>query len=387
MTEPIERPFHGIRLIDLTLELGAYATRLFADLGAEVIRVEPPGGRADRRAGPSLDPARPEAGGAAFAFLAAGKTSIVLDDTIEDGRAALRDLVSTAQVVVYDADERRGWMVPLLNAVPGDRVVTVLSWFGLTGPYADYAGCDLVAQALGGIAYLSGTDEGPPLRIGGGQSAIVASIYAAVATAAALADVERQGGQHLLDLSAQEAFAHSLQNAPQVYDLEHAVPRRGPAAAPLMQGIVTCRDGAVLIAGPPFMADQWNNLVRWMADEGHPGGTRLRDPEWTAPGAQANGELRAEFRDIIADFLGHRPRAAVLGEAMRRKILIAPVNAMADLPHDPQLVHRRFFRSVTHPALGRDLVFPGPPYRLSEPVWQTAAAPSLADVSVAAEEA
>jgi benzylsuccinate CoA-transferase BbsE subunit len=71
---------------------------------------------------------------------------------------------------------------------------------------------------------------------------------------------------------------------------------------------------------------------------------------------------------------------------MRRKILIAPVNAMADLPQDPQLVHRGFFGRVAHPALGRDLIFPGAPYRMSEPVWRTAAAPALAEPAVAAEE-
>jgi benzylsuccinate CoA-transferase BbsE subunit len=248
MTEAIEqRPYDGLRVIDLTRELGAYATRLFADLGAEVIRVEAPGGSPDRG-----KPAAPGLGGdVRFAFLNANKKSVALEAGTEAGRAVLAELVATAQVVVAEGAEASA-LLPLLLSVPGARVVTVVSHFGLDGPYAGYLGSDLVTQSLGGITWLSGEPDAPPLRLGGGQSGFVASLYAATATALALHDIEANGGgSHLLDVSAQECIA-----------------------------------------------------------------------------------------------------------------------SISDLPLDPQLVFRRFFRDVPHPSLGRPLRFPGAPFRLSEPVWR-----------------
>jgi benzylsuccinate CoA-transferase BbsE subunit len=367
--ESMTRPYSGIRIVDLAQELGSYLTRLFADLGAEVIRIEPLGGRADRCAGAPLDPERAAAGGAAFAFLGANKKSVTVDLATDEGRSLLRALVASAQIVVYEPDEDRDEMVDLLMGVPGPRVVTVVSWFGLTGPYANYVGCDLVAQSLGGIAYLSGTEAGRPLRIGGGQSAIVASIYGAVATAAALVDAERNGARHLLDVSAQEAIAHSLQNAPPMYDLERVVPRRGGDMGPFLQGIFACRDGYVLLSAPPFMANQLNALIQWMDDEGFGGAATLRAPEWRDAVQNVNPALRQEFRFILERFLAGRSRVTIAAEALARKILLAPVNRMADLPLDLQLLHRGFFIKVAQRALGRDVLFPGAPYRLSEPVW------------------
>ena len=163
--EPQEnRPYDGVRIIDLTHELGSYCTRLFADLGAEVIRVEPPEGRHDRRRLPGLTGADATVfGGISYAFLNLNKKSVTVDSETAAGREILTDLIAASQVVVY---EPGALDVPLseILAVPGSRVVTAISYFGLTGPYADFVGCDLVAQSLGGIAWLSGEPGKPPLQ-------------------------------------------------------------------------------------------------------------------------------------------------------------------------------------------------------------------------------
>jgi benzylsuccinate CoA-transferase BbsE subunit len=368
MNSPAVQPYFGIRIIDIANELGSYATRLFADLGAEVIRIEPPGGRADRHADVMATGATPEPASASFLFLGVNKKSVLLDLGTEAGRGILRELIASAQIVVYEADADREDMLRLITAVPGERVVSVVSHFGLTGPYASFLGCDLVDQALGGIAWLSGKAGEPPLRVAGGQSGIVTSIYAAIATSAALWELETRGVGHLLDISAQEAIAHSLQNTVQMYDIAGKVTLRGGDARDAMEGIFACKDGFVFLAAPPFMGDQWNQIIIWMQQEGFAEHARLCDPEWGRRELRTGNELRAEFKNIFERFLADKPRARIADESIARKILIAPVSSVADLVDDRQLSYRNFLSSLAH--LGIPIPFPGAPYRLSEDVWQ-----------------
>ncbi len=180
------RPYGGVRIIDLTHELGSYCTRLFADLGAEVIRIEPIEGGTDRRRPPLLAGADAVGlGGIPYVFLNLNKKSVRVDLATPAGRDIVTDLIATAQVVVYEPGTIDLSLAEIL-AVPGPRVVTSISHFGLTGPYADFVGCDLVAQALGGIAWLSGEPGRPPLKLAGEQSLFVASLYGAAAIALAL---------------------------------------------------------------------------------------------------------------------------------------------------------------------------------------------------------
>lgn len=361
-----ERPFDGVRLIDLTHALGTYAARLFADLGADVIRVEPPGGRPGRGA-----PAAPGLGGdVSDAFLNANKRAVGIDLAGEAGQGVLRDLVAGAQIVMLEGREDAG-LLPLILSVPGARVVTQVSWFGLDGPYGDYAGTDLVAQSLGGIAWLSGIAGEPPLRIAGGQAGAVASLYAAVATALCLHDVEAHGGAHLVDVSAQECIAHSLQNALQVFDLEGRIPVRGGVGTrDAAEQVLPCRDGHVFVASVLAIPASWSAIVAWMQAEGHPGGQRFAQADWADRARRTTAPMHAEFRALFGSFVAGRTMAELRAEALARKIIMAPVSRIADLGADPQLVFRRYFHDVPHPGLGRALRFPGAPYRLSEPVWR-----------------
>jgi len=362
----VERPYDDVRVIDLTHHLGAYATRLFADLGAEVIRVEPPAGRADRGA-----PAVPGLGGdVPFVFLNANKRSVGLDLTGAAGRGVLADLVATAQIVVLEAEERA--LLPLVLSVPGARVVTVVSHFGLDGPYADYAGSDLVTQSLGGITWMSGLPGQPPLRIAGGQAGFVTSLYTAAATALALYDVEvNGGGSHVIDVSAQECIAHSLQNALQVWDLERRISiRGGEGTRDATEQVLACADGYIFLACGLPLPMSWKALVAWFQEEGHPGGKRLAEPDWADRVKRTTRAMRDEFRAMFESFAAKRTKAELRAEALKRRIILAPVSSISDLPHDPQLIFRRYFHDLPHPAAGRGLRFPGAPYRLSEPVWR-----------------
>jgi len=376
------QPYDGVRIIDLSHELGSYCARLFADLGAEVIRIEPPGGRSDRRRPPPLAGAESMVfGGIPFAFLNVNKKSVTLDTASASGRAIARDLIAASQVVIHEPGEGSGLELAEILSVPGRRVVTSVSHFGLTGPYADFVGCDLVAQALGGIAWLSGEPGKPPLRLAGQQSIFVASLYAAAATALALWHSEQQGASHVLDVSAQEAIAHSLQNAIQVYDLEGRVSSRGgEGVRDATESAFACKDGYVFLAAPLSLSASWSGLLAWLTEEKFDGLSRLQEPDWADRPTRATAAMKAEFRPLFERFIADKTKAELSAEALKRKIVMAPVSRIADLQLDPQLVFRRFFRKVALPGLGREVAFPGAPYRLSEPLWQIhRAAPRLGE--------
>jgi benzylsuccinate CoA-transferase BbsE subunit len=360
MPDPVRRPYDNVRVLDLSRELGAYAGRLFADLGADVVRVEAPAsddplGRNDRM------------------FLHANKRSVGLDVATDAGRAVLRDLVASAAVVLVEPAPNAPELVADVLSVPGARIATVVSYFGLTGPYAGYLGSDLVAQALGGIGWLSGEPGRPPLRIAGEQSRFVTSLYAAAATAIALWDLEARGTAHVLDVSAQECIAHSLQNALQVWDLEGRVSTRGgEGTRDATEGVFACQDGFISLAAPLAVPASWKGLCDWMREEGYPGADALAEPAWADRPTRATAALRAQFKPLFEDFVATRTRDALAREALARKILMAPVSRLSDLPADPQLVFRRYFHTVHERTLGRDVLFPGAPYRLSEPLWSMA---------------
>jgi len=380
------RPYATVRIIDLTHELGAYCTRLFADLGAEVIRVEPPGGGIDRCRPPGLPgEAAKILGGIPFAFLNVNKKSVTIDTASPPGRAVLRDLVATAQVVVYEPGSNVGVELVDILSVPGTRVVTAISHFGLTGPYAHFVGCDLVNQALGGIAWMSGEAEKPPLRLAGDQSLFVASLYAAAATALALWDTETRGVSHMVDVSAQEAIAHSLQNAIQAWDLEgHISVRGGEGIRDATEGGFVCKNGYVFLAAPLSLSVSWSGLLAWMKEEGFDGLDTLLTPAWSDRPTRATAAMREQFRVLFERFVADRTKEELGAEALRRKVVMAPVSRIADLPQDQQLLYRGYFHKVAMPGLGREVAMPGAPYRLSEPLWRLdRAAPRLGEDNAA----
>ncbi|MCC7274801.1 MAG: CoA transferase [Alphaproteobacteria bacterium] len=365
------RPYSGVRILDLTRELGGYATRLFADLGAEVVRVEPPEGASDRRRPPPLPGLNSDVpGGAPVAFLAANKASVTLDLGEEAGLATFAALARTAQILAIEPGPDQPDVTAEALAANPALVVAIFSHFGLGGPHSGWLGSDLVTQAAGGLAWLSGTPDEAPLRVAGEQTPMVASLYGAVAMGIALWDAELRGRGHVIDVSAQECIAHSLQNAVQVYDLEKRISRRGgEGTRDCSEDMFRCKDGWVFLAAPPTLGISWRQLVAWMAEAGHPEASRLGEPKWLDRPWRNTAPAKAEFRAIFESFLADRTQLDLTEEALRRKVVLSPVARISETVKDPQLVYRNYFVEVPHPALGRNLTFPGAPFRLSRPVW------------------
>jgi benzylsuccinate CoA-transferase BbsE subunit len=365
------RPYTGVRVLDLTHDLARYATRLFADLGAEVIRVEPPGGLPDR----ARDTADVPGGAEAFAFHNASKQSVVLDLTGNEGRAAFADLAREAQVIVLERGGPLGANdIAWLRDLNPLATITHVSPYGIGGPMQDAPASDLTLQAAGGIAWMTGSANEPPLRLPGGQSTMVVSVYAAVATAMCLFDAETHGRGHILDVSAQEAIAHSLQNAIQVWDLEKRVSHRaGEGTRDASENIYECRDGHVFLASPPTTGVSWKGLMAWMTEVNHPSRIPFSEPHWLDRKYRSRPEARAEFKPLFEAFTRGFTRQELVDNALKRRIVMAPVSRVRDVLDDPQLAHRDYFVQ-----LGEDRPrFPGAPYKMSEPVWGVSPPPAL----------
>lgn len=369
----MDLPYAGIRILDLTYGLGSYAGRLFGDLGAEVIRVEPPGGSADRLGALAGTPAA-----ARFAFLNASKKSIEVDLDSVAGRAALARLAQTAHIIFL---ERGGALYDeigmLLTSAPAS-IITAISPYGLTGPLADAPATDLTLQAAGGIAWMSGRIEDAPLSLPFDQATMVASVYAATVTAIALVDAEATGQGHLIDVSAQECIAHSLQNAIQVWDLEQRISiRGGEGTRDATEDIFPCKDGYVFLAAPLALGTSFKSLVGYMRDLGHRSADRLAEDRWSNREWRLTREARDAFREILTDFLGGIDRETLTREAIARRIVLGPVNRVSDIFGDAQLAHRGFFTTMA--AGGHDIAFPGAPYRMTPPLWRATQAPALGE--------
>lgn len=372
-----DRPYSGIRVLDLAHELGSYASRLFADLGAEVIRVESRGtdDRITHRA-----TAYGEAGSAArseFVFCNAGKSSIEVDPGSARDRSRLAAHVRKTQLIFVERDGLFADRIEWVRSLNASIVIVHVSPFGMTGPRAHWKANDLTLQAAGGIAWLSGRPGEPPLRLAAGQSGMITSTYAAAVAAIALFDAEATGQGHLIDVSGQECIAHSLQHSLQAYDLERVIASRsGVGTRDAAEAIFRCKDGRMLVASPVGLGPSWSSLVDWIGETGHPAGATLRQPCWLDARWRKTPQAQQQFREAFAGFIALYSRKEILDQALARKIVMAPVSRIGDVLQDEQLAHRGYFVQVAGCVADRTIRFPGAPYQFSEPVWKVAPPPA-----------
>jgi benzylsuccinate CoA-transferase BbsE subunit len=260
-------------------------------------------------------------------------------------------------------------------------VIVYVSPYGLFGPKASWKANDLTLQAAGGIAWMSGRTDEPPLRLPVDQSSMITSVYAGVAAAVALHESEQSGVGHLIDVSAQECIAHSLQNAIQVYDLEERISHRGGVGTrDASEQIFQCRDGQVFFALSLGSGRQaWKSLLGWLRECNDPAETILADECWLNLRWRKTPEAREAFRAAIAPFIGQFTKGEVMDHAQKRKIIMSSISRIGDVFGDEQLKYRDYFVSLDLDNSGREVVLPGAPYQFSEPVWSVAPPPALGD--------
>jgi benzylsuccinate CoA-transferase BbsE subunit len=367
-------PLAGVRVLDLADGSAAYATKLLADLGADVIRIVPPSGDPLGRAEPLLDGAGGES--LRYWFDNTNKRSVTLDLESARGRAAFEAQVAHADAVVETgppgAMAARGLGYDHLASLRPELILVSVTPFGQDGPHAGYVADDLITLAAGGLLSLGGYPDTAPIAVDGAQSTYAASLAAATALLIALLERAESGRGCWIDVSAQECIAAALEDAIPEFDIQGTVRRRvGDRPREAGSGVYRCADGFVsMIAGRIGTAKAWTALVQWLRDERTPGADDLAAPEWDSFQHRQRPLSIETFGAAFARFAGARTKAELYREAQSRGIALSPVNRMDEVLADPQLNARDFFVTLRHEELGRDVVYPGAPYRFSRTPWR-----------------
>jgi crotonobetainyl-CoA:carnitine CoA-transferase CaiB-like acyl-CoA transferase len=376
----------GYSVLDLTVERGWLCGRLLADLGAEVIKIEPPRGDPGRTKGLFADPAHPNIEeNVSWWFQNRGKSSVVLDLDDAVDRARLLGLVDHADVVIESFApgwlEARGIGHEALLARNPSLVVTSISPFGCTGPYAGWSATDLTVAATTGELWLTGDADRPPLRVSSDQLFLHAGAEAAVHTLVALWHAQRTGtGQHV-DVSAQLAGVRCLMNAQAFHVLEgYELFRTGPftgAGKSLFRVINECRDGfvAALAAAGPIGGPMMRFVMDWADAEGvaHP---LARDRDYSTLNFKDEPEeFFAAVRDTLSALFARHTKDELYRAALDHLLLLAPLYSVADIRSDEQLAFRDYFVDVDQGERG-PVAWAGPWARLSvTPLITTRRAP------------
>jgi benzylsuccinate CoA-transferase BbsE subunit len=368
------------RVLDLTQAIGWTCGKLLADLGADVVKIEPPGGALERRLGPFYgDEPHPERSLPWF-VAHTNKRGITLNLETADGQAVWLALVRDADFVVESCPpgflDQRGLGFASMSQRNPRLIWTSITPFGQSGPYAHYQASDLVGMAMGGLMYVCGDADRPPVRLGPPQAYLQAGLQAAVATLLAHHDRVCSGEGQFIDVSMQQAVSWTIIPTRQYWDLDRLITERGgPARAfgdQLRRIIFPCQDGHVAVMGV-MNPREWGPMVAWLASEGM--AEDLPDASWAilvqhagpSPLTQAavtDTEL-AHVYDVLSRFFLKHTKTELAEAAQRRRIILFPVHTARDLLAHPQLIARNFFQALEHPELGNTLCYPGAPYQLS----------------------
>ncbi len=367
------------RVLDLSEELGAFCGRILADLGADVIKIEPPSGDPARRLGPFYHD-HPHSERSLFWFIhQAGKRGITLDLASASGRALLMQLLERADVVVESSPPgyltRLGIGPETLLAEKPDLILTSITPFGQSGPYRDYQAGDLELMALSGCMSVAGEPGQPPVRISHPQAGYWAGTYAAAGTILALVHRGQTGEGQQVDVSAQACLVSALGHAPAFWDLNQEDQRRHgifmtgrSVTGAKMRVIWPCRDGYLnfIIYGGEAGRRTNQALVQWMLERGVDVPQFLREKNWERFDiATVTQEEIDRIEAAIAPLFALLTKAEFYEGVIKRDMLGFPVATPEDILVDPQLEARGFWEPVEHPELDTTLLYPGPFTRIA----------------------
>ena len=395
-----DKTLGDIRILDLTGPVGLYCTKLLADLGADVLKIEKPGGDPARAIGPFFnDDPHPEKSLYWFSFNTS-KRSITLNLETSHGQEVFRKLAKTADMVIETFPpgylDERGLGYKAANEDNPGLIMTSITPFGQTGPYKHYKACDIVGVAMGGLMLFGGHPEDPPNQPGACQGYHAAGYSAAVASLLALHHRDMTGeGQHV-DVSMQESVANCLMWAMPYYDLRKAIvtrdgrcvtsPKPFPRITMAWYDLFPCRDGWIVGhgIGGAFSGglDAWDKLISWMEPENMAG--ELVEEKWRTLAGQLGDAAylnllllsdpesfsalltKKDFADtVIGEFLMTKTRREIYEKVQPWRVPATPIHTIKDILEDPQLEARDFFVDIDHPELGVRIKYPKAPYRLS----------------------
>lgn len=363
----------SIRILDFTGELGPYAAKLFAGIGAHVIHLEPPTGDPLRNIGPFYGNIPDHERSLQFHYYNSGKRGMVLNLETEKGKRVFLKLCNTCDVLIENCApgylDGLGLSYGALSQKNEKLVQTAITPFGHSGPYKDYLGSDMTCAAISGFLYLAGVDGDKPVRAPDNQSYRMAEAYAATGTAIALYNAMITGEGQFVDVSVLESVCTALENAAQYYDLQGVIRRgRGTEAG---IGIYPCEDGHVCIVA--IMGQNrylWDRFVGWLKNEGIEGVELLEDERWTDPNYRATEEANEIFTRVFTRFSLNHSKLYLYESGQKNMACISPVSKGKDLLENPQLNSRNFWKKIHVGDLNGELILPGEPYELEKLDWR-----------------
>lgn len=370
-----DQALSGLVVLDLSESIsGPYCTKLLADYGAEVIKIEKPGlGDSSRRIGPFPDDQPDAERSGLFLFLNTNKKSITLNVGSDSGTQIFQRLVQGADILVENF--RPGAMASLgldyevLAGINPALIMTSISYFGQRGPYRDWEGADIIAQAVGGLMGLTGEAEREPLKLPLSQAEFQAGLNAAVATLCALYFRDETGEGQQIDVSVQEAVASILEASVTMYSYSGFVRGRMGSRHHLQcpSKVMPTKGGFIYVQA----GANWDHFA-----------TYLETPQLMEP--RLASLLRYHYADevegLIQPWLEKRDAREVFSTGQEWRIPFALVLGIDEVMADPQYKARGFFQEIDHPLAGR-LTYPGAPFRMSETPHQAGRAPLLGEHS------
>ena len=369
------------RVLDLTTERGLLCGQILADLGADVIKIEPPGGSSARKLGPFYQDQEDAEHSLYWWAYNRNKRGITLDITRSEGQDLLRRLARGAKFLIESdnpgALAQYGLSYAELAADNPGLIYVSITPFGQDGPKASYADSDLVILASSGPLVITGDEDRPPVRLSVPQGYLHASAAAAPAALIALHESHRSNqGQHI-DISAQQAAAQATQSTILSAPLNDAETRRmagGAKMGPLeIRLLWPAKDGHVSIAylfGSAF-AHFTKRLMDWIYEEGFCD-KDVQQMDWVEMGGLLFGGDPKTLEDyerlklIVEDFTKTKTKEELFQNALDRGLLVAPVTTIDEVVESEQLESRQYWTAVDHEEMGKAFAYPGPFAKFSE---------------------
>ena len=369
-----DRALSGIRILDLTqFEAGTTCTQLLGWLGADVIKIEPPGGEQSRRNRPEV----PGLDAMFFLVFNANKRSLTVDLKNPEGRALFLRMVERADVVVENFApglmERLGLDYERLRATNPKIIVARIKGFGLSGPHHEYKSFDMIAQAMGGVMSVTGFPDREPVRCGAAIADTGTGVHTAAAILAAYVQRQRTGQGQLVEVSMQEVVANLLRGR-YVDHYREAPPaqrRSNEIWGAVPAGVFPCAPGGpndyAYIYVQPMNAEMWRQFVLGIGRE-----DLLADPRFAD--AKARYQHREALEEITSAWTRTRGKQEVMAILGKAGVPCGAVQDTGEVLDDPHLNARGQIHTIDHPTRGR-FRLPGCPVRLSASEAPTTPAP------------
>ena len=369
-----------MRVLDLTHHVaGPYCTKLLADFGADVVKVERPGGDPGRTLPPFPDDEPHPERSLLFAYLNTSKKSITLNLNTPTGRSLFEKLLIESDILVENFAPRvmpsLGLDYDTVAAINPSLVMVSISNFGQTGPYRDYKAADIIHYALGGLMYIFGSADREPLKHALRQTQFKAGTNAATAALIGWYHQQFTGvGQHI-DISIQECVSSALRDTTSLYTYAGSTRQRQPAyAGDMPRSPVPTQDGYIV----PI---HFGGAVDWDGVADFIGAPALKDEALATPEGRLNNAQA--LQEALESGMAHWRKFDLMREAHRRRgHIYGVVHSPAEVLASEQYRARGYFADIDHPVIG-EAKYPGAPFIMGETPWRPSGpAPLLGEHNV-----